>query len=371
MLPAHVVEQLFAAWRQRYFGVEDGRLLLELDFDQVGGVLREVAVLRHRHRNRLSLVMHRVERQQVIGGKIKTPAGVLAGVQHHRRHGQRTRHGLRDLYTGYNAHHAARGRGRFSIDGPDARVAGRLLEAPALVDAALRAVEFLRANAWRDGQLYASWKGGAARFPAYLDDHAFLLDALIEAMQARFRVEDLLFAREVADALLSKFADVERGGFWFTAAGEDPPLHRPKNFADDAMPSGNGIGAQALARLGWLTGEIRYLAAAESAIRGGYASLARAPEAHAAMLNALDEYLEPVEIVFIRGEAAEAQAWQAALAREYAPRRLVLAIPSGAVGLPEALAMKRPRDRTVAYVCRGPVCSEPIERLDALSASRP
>ena len=250
-------------------------------------------------------------------------------------------------------------------------IAGRLLEAPALVDAALRAVDFLRANAWRDGQLYASWKGGAARFPAYLDDHAFLLDALIEAMQARFRVEDLLFAREVADALLSKFADVERGGFWFTAAGEDPPLHRPKNFADDAMPSGNGIGAQALARLGWLTGEIRYLAAAESAIRGGYASLARAPEAHAAMLNALDEYLEPVEIVVIRGEAAQAQAWQAALAREYAPRRLVLAIPSGAVGLPEALAMKRPRDRTVAYVCRGPVCSEPIERLDALSASRP
>ncbi len=74
-------------------------------------------------------------------------------------------------------------------------IAGRLLEAPALVDAALRAVDFLRANAWRDGQLYASWKGGAARFPAYLDDHAFLLDALIEAMQARFRVEDLHFAR--------------------------------------------------------------------------------------------------------------------------------------------------------------------------------
>ncbi len=139
------------------------------------------------------------------------------------------------------------------------------------------------------------------------------------------------------------------------------------------MPSGNGIGAQALARLGWLTGESRYLAAAEAAIRGGYASLARAPEAHAAMLNALDEYLEPVEIVVIRGEAAEAQAWQAALAREYAPRRLVLAIPSGAEGLPEALAAKRPQGRTVAYVCRGPQCSAPIESLAALSlnAARP
>jgi hypothetical protein len=250
-------------------------------------------------------------------------------------------------------------------------IAGRLLEAPAPVNAALGAVDFLRANAWRDGQLYASWKAGAARFPAYLDDHAFLLDALIEAMQARFRVEDLHFACEVADALLSKFADRERGGFWFTAAGEDPPLHRPKSFADDAMPSGNGIGAQALARLGWLTGESRYLAAAEAAIRGGYASLARAPEAHAAMLNALDEYLATVEIVVIRGRGAELGSWHEALSRDYSPRRLVLAIPSDEEGLPEALATKRPRDRIVAYVCRGPVCSEPIERLDALSASRP
>ena len=252
-------------------------------------------------------------------------------------------------------------------------IAGRLLEIPALVDAALRAVDFLRANAWRDGRLYASWKCGAARFPAYLDDHAFLLDALIEAMQSRFRAEDLRFAGEVADALLSKFADRERGGFWFTAAGEDPPLYRPKNFADDAMPSGNGIGAQALARLGWITGESRYLEAAEAAIRGAHASLARAPEAHAAMLNALGEYLEPVEIVVVRGNPAEAQAWQAALARAYAPRRLVLAIPSDTEGLPEALASKRPRGRTVAYVCRGPQCSEPIDSLAALSlnAARP
>ena len=61
------------------------------------------------------------------------------------------------------------------------------------------------------------------------------------------------------------------------------------------------------------------------------------------MLNALDEYLEPVEIVVIRGRRRpNSQAWQAALAREYAPRRLVLAIPSDAAGLPEALATEAP-----------------------------
>ena len=252
-------------------------------------------------------------------------------------------------------------------------ISGRLLAVPAQVDAALAAIDFLRANCWRDGSLLASWKQGAARFCGYLDDYAFLLDALLEALQSRFRAEDLRLACQVADALLSKFADSERGGFWFTAEGEDPPLHRPKGFVDEAMPSGNGVAAKALARLGWLTGEMRYLEAAEGTIRGGYGSLMRSPEAHASMLIALDEYLDPVEILVLRGAVQELATWQSSLARNYAPRRMVLAIPADTEGLPEALASKRPRERTVAYVCRGQQCSEPVTSLDALvvSAAQP
>ena len=252
-------------------------------------------------------------------------------------------------------------------------ISGRLLGEAAHVDAACKAVDFLKRNCWRDGGLLASWKAGTARFPAYLDDHAFLLDALLELMQSRFRGEDLRFACQLADVLLDRFADRESGGFWFTAEGQDPPLHRPKSFADDAMPAGNGIAAQALARLGWLAGDMRYLEASESAVRGGFPSYARSPQAHAAMLTALEEYLDPVEIVVIRGTAMEAAAWQAALTRDYAPRRMVIAIPADTAGLPEALAGKRPREGTVAYVCRGPTCSEPISSLEALavSAARP
>ncbi len=247
-------------------------------------------------------------------------------------------------------------------------ISGRLLGESAHVDAAARAVDFLRGQCWRDGVLLAAWKDGAARIPAYLDDHAYLLDALLELLQARFRATDLAFARDLADALLARFADRERGGFWFTAEGQDPPMHRPKGFADDATPAGNGVAAQALARLGWLLGETRYLDAAEATLRGGWTSLARVPQAHTAMLTALDEYLDPVEIIVIRGSGAAVADWSAALAPLYAPRRLVLAIPADAGGLPEALASKRVRDGTVAYICRGPQCSEPIVELGVLIA---
>jgi len=248
-------------------------------------------------------------------------------------------------------------------------ISGRLLGLPAQVDAAATAVDFLRTHCWKDGVLLAAWKDGQARFPAYLDDHAFLLDALLELMQSRFRVEDLEFARAIADALLDRFSDRERGGFWFTADGQDPPMHRPKGFADEATPAGNGVAAQALARLGWLLGETRYLDAAEQALRAGIASVTRAPQAHAAMLNALDEYLEPGEIVIVRGKPDALAQWTAALAETYAPRRMAFAIAADGVGLPEALASKKARDGTVAYVCQGPRCSEPIAELPALLRS--
>jgi hypothetical protein len=245
-------------------------------------------------------------------------------------------------------------------------ISGRLLGAPGQVEAAMQAVDCLRRHCWRDGGLLAVWKPGAALLPAYLDDHAYLLDGLLELLQARFRSTDLEFARDLAEALLARFADRERGGFWFTAEGLDPPMHRPKNFADDATPAGNGVAAQALARLGWLLGETRYLDAAEATLRGGFASLARVPQAHTAMLNALEEYLDPVEIVVIRGADNSVAEWSAALAPLYAPRRMVIAIPGDTGGLPEALASKRARDETIAYVCRGPQCSEPVDDLSRL-----
>jgi hypothetical protein len=245
-------------------------------------------------------------------------------------------------------------------------ISGRLLGDSSHVDAAAAAADFLRRHCWKDGELRAAWKHGQARFPAYLDDYAFLIGGLLELMQARFRAEDLAFARELAEVLLARFSDAAHGGFWFTAEGRDPPLHRPKSFADEATPSGNGIAAQALARLGWLLGDTRYLDAAEGTLRGGFPSLDRVPQAHTAMLNALDEYLDPGEIVVIRGTADAVAAWSAALASIYAPRRMVIAIPSDAGGLPEALAAKHAHDGTIAYICRGPQCREPVTELPSL-----
>jgi uncharacterized protein YyaL (SSP411 family) len=90
------------------------------------------------------------------------------------------------------------------------------------------------------------------------------------------------------------------------------------------------------------------------------------PQGHCSLLLALDELVVPPEIIILRGETAEAEEWRAELAKLYAPRRIVLSIPSDVSDLPPALADKKPQTGTVAYICRGNVCSEPIDSLSTL-----
>jgi len=247
--------------------------------------------------------------------------------------------------------------------------AGRVLERDDLVTAAADALEFIRTRLWRDGRLLACFKDGQARFPAYLDDYAFLLAALLELLQARWNNAHLKFAVALADALLDEFADPERGGFYFTSIHHEQLIHRTRSFSDDSMPSGNGVAARALGRLGHLLGETRYLAAAETTLQAGRSAMEDFPHGHAALIIALDEYLEPPEVIVIRGEASEAQSWACTISAVYAPRRLVFAIPDTATDLPTGLAARRPGDSCLAYLCRGSGCSGSVHSLAELVAA--
>ncbi len=246
-------------------------------------------------------------------------------------------------------------------------VAARALNRPDLAEAAGRAVDFLRANLWRDGRLLATYKDGRAHLTAYLDDYVFLADAVLELLQCRWRSEELRFAMALMDVVLERFEDRANGGFFFTADDHEALIHRSKSFGDDATPSGNGVAVLVLLRLGHLLGEVRYLDAAERALRAGWSTLERYPQGHATLLTALEERLSPMEIVIIRGPQAEAGRWRDELATVYAPRRLVFAIPDDAADLPAALAEKRAGRQTLAYVCRGMTCSAPVSSIEQLA----
>ncbi len=239
-------------------------------------------------------------------------------------------------------------------------IAGRVLERDDLIDAAESACDFVRENLLVDGRLLASYKDGQARFPAYLDDHAFLIDAILELLQSRWNKRHFDFAITLAELMLEHFEDKDSGGFFFTADDHETLMHRPKPFADDAIPSGNGIAVLVLQRLGHVLGEQRYINAAEKALRSAWKAMDEYPHGHVTLITALEEYLEPPEIVVIRGDKADISARHNQTLKIYSPSRLVLAIGSDEPDLPGLLAERAPVDgKVVIYRCVGTHCELP------------
>ena len=242
-------------------------------------------------------------------------------------------------------------------------IAARVLERRDFGEAAGRALDFLRANVWRNGRLLATSKDGVSHLNAYLDDYAYLANALLEMLQLRWHNDDARWLREILDAMLRHFGDSQLGGFFFTSDDHEALIHRSKSFSDDAIPAGNGIAARALIRAGYLLGETRWLEAAERTLRAAWPAMNRFPHGHVSLLEALDEYLAPPEIIIVREQATDDGKWQRELGRLYAPHRMVFSIPADASELDPAIADKKAGTTTRAYVCRGNTCSAPVESL--------
>ncbi|MGE5087702.1 MAG: thioredoxin domain-containing protein [Candidatus Levyibacteriota bacterium] len=247
--------------------------------------------------------------------------------------------------------------------------ASRAQDEPAWADLALASLDTLVATAWRDGVLHATRHGGDVALNAYLDDHAFLLAALIEVMQARFRRRDLELALAIADRLLEGFEDRELGGFWFTSHDHERLYHRMKPAQDNATPAGNGVAAQALIALGHLTSEPRYLEAAERTLRLFAGGIAHSPNAHVSLLTALERVERPPSTLILCGDAAQTRAWQRALEREYRPELFIIDLGTGADAPASLLKGAPPAEGAVAWLCQGTQCLPPIASLEAIESA--
>ena len=249
-----------------------------------------------------------------------------------------------------------------------ARVFGR----PEWLASARAALDFIRGTLWREeegparARLLATCKDGRAHLNAYLDDYAFLLAALIELMQTDFHGRDLAFAEALAESLLEQFYDPEPGGFFFTSHDHEKLIHRPKPGYDSATPSGNGVAALALQRLGHITGESRYLDAAERTLRLFYPALAQHPDGCASLLMVLEEAIEPPRVVVLRGPKVQLRQWRRVLDQTFLPATLILALAPGAADLPPLLAKPIVPAAVNAWVCQGVTCLAPVDKLETL-----
>jgi uncharacterized protein YyaL (SSP411 family) len=257
--------------------------------------------------------------------------------------------------------------------------AGRALGRADYVAAAARNAEFVL-TAMRDasGRLQRTWKAGAARLKAYLEDHAMVAAALLDVYETTLERRWLDEARRLADEMLRLFWDEGVEGFFDTGTDHERLVVRPRNLYDNAVPSGSAVAIETLLRLKVLTGDGRYEARALAALRALADLMARHPTGFGRFLCAHDFHLGPaVEVAVVAPPGDGAGPLLAEVFRRYLPN-LVLAgargsEPGAAAGLP-LLEQRQPvGGRATAFVCRNYACDLPAtdpatlgRQLDAL-----
>jgi uncharacterized protein YyaL (SSP411 family) len=244
--------------------------------------------------------------------------------------------------------------------------AGAVLGRVDYLDAARRCADFVLGQMQdENGRLLRTYKDGDARLNAYLEDHAFLLEALLTLYESSFEPRWFERARELADETIARFGDPERGGFFSTSADHEQLIARRKEIGDHPIPSGNSSAAMGMLRLAALSGERGYERQAESVFRLFAKPATQHPESFAHLLRALDFHLSPTkEVALIGDEVGEL----AQVVRSTLRPHLVLA--SGATGSQEPpLLRDRPTvdGQPTAYACEHFACQAPVTKPEDLA----
>lgn len=250
---------------------------------------------------------------------------------------------------------------------------GFAFDEPRYLAAAENAAKFLIENLRdADGQLQHSYKDGKARFQAYFDDFACLIDGLVEVFQSTGDEYYLQHAVQLAEEMLEGFWDEDNGGFFYTANDHESLIARTKDIQDNAVPSGNGMAATALIKLGRLCDRQDFIESARKTIDAFSSFIVDHPRACGQSILALDDLLGPqTELVVMLEGNPGSSAVIDLLRKTYLPRSILLlhsVLPT--VEYTKHLVAGRQNDTlsAVVYVCSGGECKVPAETVEQLQA---
>jgi uncharacterized protein len=246
--------------------------------------------------------------------------------------------------------------------------AGAILERQDYLDAAIGAAEFVQSSLRdEEGRLLRTWKDGEAKLLGYLEDYAYVLEALLVLYESSFDERWFDAARETADAMIERFGDPERGGFFTTASDAEELIVRRKDIDDHPIPSGGSSAAYGLLRLAAFSGDHRYAEQAHSVFALTSRVAERHPQAVAHLMRAIDFDLADTREVALVGNDVEELA--KVVRAELRPHLVLAGGAEGSTTPPLMAGRTAAGGRAAAYVCEGFVCRAPTTDADELAAA--
>jgi uncharacterized protein YyaL (SSP411 family) len=249
--------------------------------------------------------------------------------------------------------------------------AAAVLERADYLNVAEANARFLLTHLQKDGLLLRTYKDGAAKLNAYLEDYACLIDGLISLYEATGELTWIESAVSLADKMIEQFWDDDEGGFFFTGKSHEQLIVRSKEFMDNATPSGNSIATLSLLRLGLLTGNDDHRRRATAVLRLMADQIRRYPSAFGFALSALDFYLDaPLEIVIVGSPGERLDDLLRTVWQTYLPNRVIALCrtdhdPAAAV-VPLFADRNTLATQPTAFVCQANTCQQPVTTTEDL-----
>jgi uncharacterized protein len=253
--------------------------------------------------------------------------------------------------------------------------AGAAFGEPRYTQAAQRAADFLlKQMRSPDGRLFRTAAvDSPPKLNGYLEDYAFLIDALVELYQADFETRWLRAAAELAEVMVNQFWDAAGGGFFYTGVDHEKLITRSKDTHDGSTPSGNAMAAMALLKLGHLIGRKEFIEKGRRTLQAFRGAMADSPMSMGQMLCALDFLLGPAReaVVIGRCDDSETERVLKTIRGAFRPNELVVFHDPGSGAPPvDLLPMLEGRalqgERTTTYLCENQTCGLPLVGAEAV-----
>jgi uncharacterized protein YyaL (SSP411 family) len=250
--------------------------------------------------------------------------------------------------------------------------AAQALDIPEYAEMAKRAARFIIDHMRSpEGGLHRTGISATNSLTGYLEDYAFLINALVSLYEATFEPEWIDHALQLCQIMLDEFWDHSEGGFYYVGTKQEALIARTKDPHDSSIPSGNSVAALALLRLFHLTGRAELRGKAEKTLKLFAGLMVSSPMAAGQMLIALDYYLGPVQEYAVVADAAAVESREAIrlIRQRYQPNKVIAFRPLSEQSSPRALGLlegKTPMGRLTTYVCRDFTCQAPLVGLEAL-----
>ena len=238
------------------------------------------------------------------------------------------------------------------------------------LDMALRNLDFVQVQLFREGTLYRSYKNGQAYTPAFLEDYAALIKASLMAFSASGLSRHLAFAQTLAEVVLARFYDPEDGYFYFSDPSAEKLIANKKELFDNVIPASNSILARSFHQLSLLTYEENYGKIAARMLGGMKELVLKEPGFLCNWANFYLESLVPTAEIAIVGRGAKEKAL--ALLADYLPNAVVAwsESPTASVPLLEG-KLGDAEGNALIYVCVNRSCRRPVATVEEARALVP